>query len=44
MPSAEDLATTAHFMMSAKILAPPILDHVIFHSMFQRGTLPCVDE
>ena len=51
MPSAEDLATTAHFMRAAKILALPILDHVIvtrdrarFHSMFQRGTLPCVDE
>ena len=50
-PSVEDLTTTAHIMRAAKVRSVPVLDHVIvtrdrsrYHSMFERGTLPCIDE
>lgn len=50
-PSEQDLTTTAHMMRAAKILSVPILDHIIvtrypgrFHSMFERDTLPNIDE
>ncbi|MGO9835095.1 MAG: JAB domain-containing protein [Polyangiaceae bacterium] len=50
-PSTEDLTTTAHIMRAGKILCLPVLDHIIvtrhehcYHSMFERGTLPNIDE
>jgi DNA repair protein RadC len=50
-PSPEDLTTTANIMRAAKILCVPVLDHVIvtrqgrrYHSMFDRGTLPRIEE
>jgi DNA repair protein RadC len=50
-PSPEDLTTTANIMRAAKIRCVPVLDHVIvtrherrYHSMFERGTLPRIDE
>jgi DNA repair protein RadC len=50
-PSTEDLTTTAHIMRAGKILCLPVLDHIIvtrdehrYHSMFERGTLPSIDE
>jgi DNA repair protein RadC len=50
-PSHDDVATTAHIVRAAKILCMPVLDHLIvtrnpyvFHSMFERGTLPAVEE
>jgi DNA repair protein RadC len=50
-PSPEDIVTTKHIMLAGKILCIPIVDHVIvtrntdrYHSMFERGTLPAVQE
>ncbi|MGH7436525.1 MAG: JAB domain-containing protein [Polyangiaceae bacterium] len=50
-PSGEDIATTAHIMRAGKILCLPAVDHVIvtrdprrYHSMFERGTLPSIED
>ena len=50
-PSPEDIATTKHIMIAGKVLCIPVLDHVIvtrnqhrYHSMYERGTLPNIDE
>jgi DNA repair protein RadC len=50
-PSREDLSTTAHIMRAGTILCLPVLDHVIvtrdplrYHSMYERGTLPSIDD
>jgi DNA repair protein RadC len=50
-PSPEDLATTRQIMRAAKILSVPVLDHVIvtrdprrYHSMFEQGTLPSIED
>jgi len=50
-PSPEDIVTTKHIMLAGKILCIPVVDHVIvtrnvdrYHSMFERGTLPAVQE
>jgi len=50
-PSTEDITTTAHIMRAGKILCLPVLDHIIvtrdehhYHSMFERGTLPSIEE
>jgi DNA repair protein RadC len=49
-PSAPDITTTAAIMRAAKIVGIPLVDHVIvtrhvlrYHSMLDRGTLPCLD-
>jgi DNA repair protein RadC len=50
-PSPEDIATTKHIALAGKILSVPVLDHVIvtrnplrYHSMFEKGTLPGIDD
>jgi DNA repair protein RadC len=50
-PSPEDLTTTAHIMRAGKILSLPVLDHLVvtrnpnrYHSMFERGTLPSIED
>ena len=50
-PSPEDIATTKHIILAGKILCVPVLDHVIvtrnphrYHSMFERGTLPGIED
>jgi hypothetical protein len=47
----EDMATTAHIVRAAKVSCMPVLDHLIvtrnpqrYHSMFERGTLPVIEE